>query len=126
MLQSNRSQIGVLGAKMKMDVISAENGITKLVLTGSMNIQGALDVEPRFNEIVKTTDKIIVDLKDVSFLTSLGMRVLVMSARALRERGGKLVLANPQTEVERVMKIAGIDTVIDIAPDLSTAIALFR
>ncbi len=111
---------------MKMDVISAENGITKLVLTGSMNIQGALDVEPQFNEIVKTTDKIIVDLKDVSFLTSLGMRVLVMSARALREKGGKLVLANPQTEVERVMKIAGIDTVIDIAPDLSAAIALFR
>jgi stage II sporulation protein AA (anti-sigma F factor antagonist) len=111
---------------MKMDVINVENGITKLVLSGSMNVQGALDLEPQFNEIVKTTDKVIVDLKDVHFLTSRGMRILVMSARSLREKGGKLVLVNPQAEVERAMKIVGIDTIIPIAPDLSAAIALFR
>ena len=111
---------------MKMDVINVENGITKLVLSGSMNVQGALDLEPQFNEIVKTTDRVIVDLKDVHFLTSRGMRILVMSARSLREKGGKLVLVNPQAEVERAMKIVGIDTIIPIAPDLSAAIALFR
>ena len=119
-------QIGICGAKMKMDVINVENGITKLVLSGSMNVQGALDLEPQFNEIVKTTDKVIVDLKDVHFLTSRGMRILVMSARSLREKGGKLVLVNPQAEVERAMKTAGIDTIIPIVPDLNAAIALFR
>ena len=111
---------------MKMVVTNVENGITKLVLTGSMNVQGALDVEPKFNEIVRTTDKVIVDLTDVHFLTSVGMRILVMSARSLREKGGKLVLVNPQAEVERAMKVAGIDTIIPIVPDLSAAIALFQ
>jgi anti-anti-sigma factor len=112
--------------KMKVDVINVENGISKLVLTGSMNEQGAWEVESQFNEISKTTNKVIVDLKDVHFLASRGMRTLVMSDRLLREKGGKLVLVNPQALVEEVMKTAGIDTIVPIAPDLSAAIALFR
>ncbi len=111
---------------MKMDVIDIENGIKTVVLSGSMNVQGALDLEPRFNEIVKTTDKVIVDLKDVSFLTSLGMRILVMSNRSLDAKGGKLVLVNPQALVEKALKTAGVDTIIPIAPDMSAAVALFR
>jgi anti-anti-sigma factor len=112
---------------MKVDVINVENGILKLVLTGRMNEQGAWEVESQFNEILKTrTNKVIIDLKDVHFLASRGMRTLVMSARLLREKGGKLVLVNPQALVEEVMKTAGIDTIVPIAPDLSAAIALFR
>ena len=111
---------------MKVDVTNVEKGISKLVLTGSMNEQGAREVESQFNEILKTTNKVIVDLKDVHFLASRGMRTLVMSARLLREKGGKLVLVNPQALVEEVMKTAGIDTIVPIAPDLSAAIALFR
>jgi anti-sigma B factor antagonist len=111
---------------MKLDVVNEENGITKLVLVGSMNIQGALEVDPQFNEILKTSDKIIVDLKDVDFLASLGMRTLVVSAKSLSAKGGKLVLVNPQSGVEKAIKSAGLDAIIPIAPDLNAAIALFR
>jgi anti-anti-sigma factor len=125
-LQGNRAQDGIAETKMKVDVINVENGISKLVLTGSMNEQGACDVESQMNEILKTTNKVIFDLKDVHFLASRGMRALVMSDRLLREKGGKLVLVNPQALIEEVMKTAGIDTIVPIAPDLSAAIALFR
>jgi anti-anti-sigma factor len=129
-LQCNRAigpKMEFAETKMKVDVINVENGILKLVLTGSMNEQGAWEVESQFNEILKTrTNKVIIDLKDVHFLASRGMRTLVMSARLLREKGGKLVLVNPQALVEEVMKTAGIDTIVPIAPDLSAAIALFR
>ena len=112
---------------MKVDVINIENGILKLVLAGSMNEQGAWEVESQFNEIMKTkTTKVIIDLKDVHFLASRGMRTLVLSARSLREKGGKLVLVNPQATVEETMKTAGVDTIVPIAPDLSAAIALVR
>lgn len=111
---------------MKVDVINVENGITKLVLNGSMNVQGACDLEASFNELVKTTNKMILDLKNVHFLASRGMRTLVVSARQLRDKGGDLVLVNPQAAVEQVMKTAGIDTIVPIAPDLNAAIARFR
>ncbi len=111
---------------MKLDVVDEENGITKLVLAGSMNIQGALELDPQFSEILKTKDKVIVDLKNVDFLASLGMRTLVISAKSLSEKGGKLVLVNPQAGVEKAIKSAGIDTIIPIAPNLTAALALFR
>jgi len=50
----------------KIDVVSEQNGITKLVLTGSMDIKGALEVDPQFSEISKTKNKVIVDLKEPS------------------------------------------------------------
>jgi len=111
---------------MKMDVINVENGIKKVVLTGSMNVQGSLDLEPQFNDMVKTTDKVIIDLNDVNFLSSRGMRILVVTAQALNAKGGKLVLVSPQAPVEKAMKTVGLDTILPIAPDLSAAIALFR
>ena len=112
---------------MKVDVINIGNGILKVVLTGSMNEQGVLEVESQFNEIMKTKmTKVIIDLKDVNFLASRGIRILVLSARLLREKGGKLVLVNPPATVEETMKTGGIDTIVPIAPDLSAAIALVR
>ena len=111
---------------MKMDVINIENGITKVVLTGSFNIQGSWDVEPKFIALVRATHKVIVDLTDVHFMSSVGMRTLVLTAKSLSEKGGKLVLASPQAEVEQVLKTVGLDTIISIVPDESAAIALFR
>src|SRR5262245_64265491 len=91
---------------MKIEVVNEQNGITKLVLTGSMDIEGALEVDPQFSEISKTKNKVIVDLKDVDFLASLGMRTLVSSAKSLMDKGGKLVLVNPQAGVEKAIKSA--------------------
>ena len=39
---------------MKMDVTAQEDGITKVLLAGSMDIKGALEIDPRFKEISQT------------------------------------------------------------------------
>lgn len=112
---------------MKVVVINIGNGILKVVLTGSMNEEGQLEFESQFNEIMKLKmTKVIIDLKDVNFLNSRGIRALVFSAKLLREKGGKLVLVNSSALVEETMKTAGIDAIIPIVPDLSAAIALVR
>ena len=111
---------------MKMDVVSQANGITKVVLAGSMDLKGALEIDPRFKEISQSNDKVIVDLADVNFLASLGMRTLVMSAKSLRERGGQLVLVSAQAEVAKALRSAGLDHIIPLASDMAAASAMFR
>jgi anti-sigma B factor antagonist len=111
---------------MKLDVVNEANGITKLLLSGSMDIEGTLAIDAQISEISKAKEKVIVDLSNVDFLASLGIRTLVMSAKSISTKGGNMVLLNPQAGVEKVLKSSGIDTVIPIAPDLNAAIALLR
>jgi anti-anti-sigma factor len=65
-----------------------------------------------------------VALKKVEFLGSMGLRSIVIPARAVTGRGGKVVLFAPNEMVASVLKTAGIDTLIPVCHDLDAAIAL--
>ena len=55
-----------------------------------------------------------VDASGLSFLDSASMRVLILAARALRGRHGRLVLARPQPVVARLLEITGADRLLDV------------
>jgi anti-anti-sigma factor len=111
---------------MKMEIRSEDNGVTKVILAGSMDIKGALEIDAQFKEVSQTADKIIVDMTDVNFLASLGMRTLVTSAKTLGAKGGRIILLSPQAGVEKALKAAGLDAIIPIAPDTAAAANLLR
>jgi anti-anti-sigma factor len=50
-------------------------------LSGRFDVQGALEVDSQFTEIVKEKRKVVVDLSQVTFIASLGIRTLVTGAR---------------------------------------------
>jgi anti-anti-sigma factor len=58
-----------------------------------------------------------VDLSGVTFIASLGIRTLITGAKATANNGGKMVLLNPQPNVERVLRTSRVDTVIPIIDD---------
>jgi anti-anti-sigma factor len=64
-----------------------------------------------------------VDLSQVPFLASIGIRILLTNARVLRQRGGRMALLNPQSMVEEVLKVTGIESIIPIFHDLEAASA---
>jgi anti-anti-sigma factor len=51
----------------------------------------------------------------------MGIGTLLLSAKAISERGGKMVLSNPDANVTHILNIAGIDTVIPICHSLDKA-----
>jgi anti-sigma B factor antagonist len=57
-----------------------------------------------------------VDARHLTFADSTSIRVLVLAARTLRERGGELVLRHPQEQLTRMLEIMGADQVIAITP----------
>jgi anti-anti-sigma factor len=59
----------------------------------------------------------------VSFLASIGLRTLVMGAKAIANKGGRMVLVGPQEGVEKVLKSSSIDTIIPIYADQASALA---
>jgi anti-anti-sigma factor len=55
-----------------------------------------------------------IDASGLSFADSASVRVLVLAARTLRQRGGGLVLLRPQRALARMLEIMGADQMIII------------
>ena len=76
-----------------------EGGVTKVILNGRMDIEGSAAIDLRMNVVGGTAKKLLVDMQNVSFLGSMGLRSLVLPAQAVSRRGGKVQTAsNPLTQ----------------------------
>ena len=111
---------------MALSTEELSGGITKVILDGRLDIEGAAAVDLRMNVIAGSKKAVLVDMQQVSFLGSMGLRALVAPARAIKSRGGKIVLFGPNELVEKVLKTSGVDTMIPIHHELQNAIAALQ
>ena len=56
----------------------------------------------------------ILDFRDVTFMDSSGIAVVILGVRRMRELGGRLVLANVQAQPRKVFEAAGIEQIAEI------------
>jgi anti-sigma B factor antagonist len=77
----------------------------------------------QFNAIAGSDRGVLVDLAGVSFLASIGIRTLLLGAKAVQRRGGALVLLNPIDEVERALEVTGVIDLMPIYRDAGEALA---
>jgi anti-anti-sigma factor len=100
-----------------------EGGITRVILDGRLDIQGAAAIDLKMNVLAGSSRFLLVDLTNVSFLGSMGLRSIVVPAQAVRRRGGKVALFGPVPMVEEVLKASNIHEIIPIFHDLDAAVA---
>jgi anti-anti-sigma factor len=101
-------------------------GITKVILDGRLDIDGAAAVDLPMNVIAGSRKAVLIDLQLVSFLGSMGLRSLVLPARAIKSRGGKIVFFGPNEMVEKVLQASGIDTLFPVHHELQSALAALQ
>jgi anti-sigma B factor antagonist len=108
---------------MKMDVEPIATGAVKVILDGRLDITGAGVIDLQFSAIAGSHRGVIVDLASVSFLASLGIRTLLLGAKAVQRRGGTFVLLNPVDEVKRVLEVTGVTDLMPIYHSSDEALA---
>ena len=96
---------------MKFETESFDGGILKVNLAGRMDAQGTEEIEQAFMDSACSHRSVVVDMNAVNFLTSMGIRTLILVAKAVSRRGGKMVLLNPDTNVRQVL-----ETIEDLIP----------
>lgn len=57
-----------------------------------------------------------VDLRDVSYMDSTGVGVLIGALKASRQSGCQLVLENVTPRIERLFRITGLSDIIPVKP----------
>jgi anti-anti-sigma factor len=108
-------------APMDMKVTKDDGEIAHVVLDGRFDIQGAQEVDSRFEELVKSSKAMVVDLAKVSFLASLGIRTLMLSAKTLIRGGGEMAVCGANESVEKVLRTTGFNEVAGMYPDYESA-----
>lgn len=107
---------------MKIDSKTLGHSIIKINLSGRMDILGVQAIDMKFTALTAAPKApVLVDMSEVSFLASLGVRTLLSSAKDLSKRGGHMVLYKPQPTVLDVLKSMGVSSLIPVYDDLDAA-----
>ena len=62
-------------------------------------------------------EHLVIDLRDVTFMDSAGLAVLVRIRKQQLRHGGAVTVTNPIPRVNRILKITGLDVAFAPAPD---------
>ena len=110
---------------MKVNVRHHEN-VSVLDLTGRMAIAEEVDVRETVTSLVKEgRTQILLNLKGVPWMDSLGLGELIACLKRVRERGGVIKLLKPTRRVYDVLQLTRLNEVFDIFDDERNALGSF-
>jgi anti-sigma B factor antagonist len=102
---------------LEASVAAGESGPV-IVLTGEADLTCVEQLsELLTGQLASGTRHLTIDMSGLRFADSASIRVLVLVARTLRERGGNLVLLRPQRPVAKVLALLGVEQMVTIRSD---------
>lgn len=108
--------------ELAYDELSAQ--IKRITLAGRLDLKGAGEIEQRFTTLAgNAAGDVIIDLKEVEFIASIGMRLLLTCAKAKARQGGRMALYGLRPIVKEALEMAGIDSLVPMFADEAAALA---
>ena len=84
-------------------------------LTGRVDGTNADHYDLEISTLLKSADQSFsIDLSGLTYISSLGLRVLLKTAKALKEQNKKLILSKPNSEILDLLLMSGFDKIIEI------------
>ena len=98
-----------------MSLHTSRRGGTVIVRAeGRIDSRNAGEFEACLPAADDARSNILIDLQDVDYMSSAGLRVLVIVTKASRVRGGRVVLAAPKPAILKTLKTSGFDQFLEI------------
>ena len=97
--------------------------IARVKLRGRLDTPGVDRVEAKFTSaVVPEGRNTVVDLSEVGFIASMGLRMFIGLAKALKRNNAKLVLFAPQSQVNDVFNTVVLREIVPIVVDEAEAV----
>jgi anti-sigma B factor antagonist len=94
--------------------VSASDGTMKVTLAGEIDGAAAEQLEPLSNDMAAGS-RVVVDVGAVSFIDSMGLRVLVGWHHCVTDSGGTLELLAPSATLQRLLAVTSLDRVFTVS-----------
>jgi len=100
-----------------------EKGSTFVEIIGHLDTMTAPEYEKQISVLIEDgAQTIIADCTKLDYISSSGLRVLLMTLKTLTNKGGKFILFGMQEAVLEVFKICRFDNLFTIVTDKSAAL----
>jgi len=89
-----------------------KNAVT-LTLSGMLDVKSAAKLEAEIMSELSETKKLTLDFKDVTYVSSSGLRVLLTCDKAAKEKGGKMTIINASSFVMQIFTVTGFSNILN-------------
>jgi anti-sigma B factor antagonist len=103
--------------------VRQEGDIEVIELEGSLDGKTAPEVREQIRPVLSRAGKLILDLSRVGYLSSAGLRLLLLTYREVTARKGKVVLLGVSEDIKTVMSHTGFLTFFTLADSREQATA---
>lgn len=88
-----------------------ENGTVTAFLSGDIDHHTAAVMREAIDQTVESSlpQKLIIDFRDVTFMDSSGIGLVMGRYKLMRSIGGEIEVRNVSSHIKKVMKLAGLD-----------------
>jgi anti-anti-sigma factor len=109
---------------MQMQLRNVDHGVLNVSLAGRLDTPGVDRIEMQLAaHLVPSGAHAIIDLSEVAFVGSGGIRMFISIARELGSRGGKLALYGAQPLVAQVFETTYLNDIVPVRLDANAATA---
>jgi len=87
--------------------VERKGEITVVAMTGELDSLSATDAQDQVLPLVERGCKILLDMSGVTYMSSAGLRILLLLYRQIQENVGRVVITGLGDEIREVMEITG-------------------
>jgi anti-anti-sigma factor len=104
--------------------IVEQDGARQVTLTGRLDSATSSNLEKSLQNLFDTAgSRTLIDFAALDYISSAGLRVILMAAKRAKQAQGRLVLCNLQAHVKEVFEISGFLKILDLVDDRQAALA---
>lgn len=108
-------------------VVTVTQGVPVHAIEGRVDSVSASEMEKALQPLfVETGERAIVDFSKLDYISSAGLRVVLMLAKRAKQNEGRLLLCSMSPQVREVFEISGFLKILDVAADPAAALAAMR
>ncbi len=103
------------------------NGFTSLAIKGRLDAVTAAEAEASINRTIDSgASNIVLDLSGLEYISSAGLRVMLVTAKKMSRQNGKVVLCGLRDNVKEVFSVSGFLSIFPISADEAEAEKSFQ
>ena len=86
----------------------------ELVISGRLDTGTAPELEAKLKQIPKDIQTLYMNLQNIQYVSSAGLRVILLAHKLMLPTGGKMIIRQPSAFAKQVLEATGMDSILTV------------